>query len=146
MRSKYTPHVPIGLGQKSIRREIERRLDAIQKIAFEPQLILNDSKYILKPGTTLPPYYYRQRAVDDVKLLENEIFKQDGSQRHPRDNLRSFLMTSLSAAPNGSASNVWQRLIHQFCDMYEHARYDPNQFNDEEYQAFKRLLLKLLDA
>jgi hypothetical protein len=39
-----------------------------------------------------------------------------------------------------------QKLIHQFCDMYEHARHDPNEFADEEYQAYYRLLMKLIDA
>jgi NICE-3 protein len=60
--------------KKSIKREIERRLDQITKIAFEPTLIWEDSKYILLHGDTnttiaLPPYYYRQKAVDDVKIL-----------------------------------------------------------------------------
>lgn len=96
----------------------------------------------MKPGTTLPPYYYRQRTVEDVKLLENEISKQDLT-RHPRDSLRSFLLTTLT---NGPANGPSQRLIHQFCDTYEHARYDPSEFGDEEYQAYYRLLLKLIDS
>lgn len=54
---------------QSIKKEIERRLDVIQKIAYEPQLIWDDSKYILQPDSKLPPYYYRLRAVDDVKIL-----------------------------------------------------------------------------
>lgn len=43
---------------------------------------------------------------------------------------------------NGSG----HRLLHQFCDLYEHARYDPNHFGDEEYQQYSRLLMKLVDA
>lgn len=29
---------------------------------------------------------------------------------------------------------------------YEHARHDPNEFGNEEYEAYHRLLLKLIDA
>lgn len=144
IRSRHSPHYPIGHGisKKSIKREIGRRIDSVNKIGYEPQLIFDDPKYILKPGTALPPYYYRQRAVEDVKLLESEISKQELT-RHPRDSLRSFLLTTLT---NGPANGPSQRLIHQFCDMYEHARYDPSEFGDEEYQAYYRLLLKLIDS
>lgn len=144
LRSRRGPHVPVGNdAKKGIRREIERRLDCIQKIAHEPKLLWEDDKYILKPDQPLPPYYYRMRAVDDVKILETEIAKSDGSIRHPYESLRAFLLTSLaSTSLNGSG----QRLIHQFCDMYEHARHDPNDFGGEEYEAYRRLLLKLLEA
>ena len=142
LRSRRGPHVPVGHdATKSIKKEIERRLDCIQRIAYEPQLLDDDTSYILQPDSALPPYYYRLKAVDDIKILEKEIAKQDGSVRQPRDSLRAFLLTAL-AAPMGSS----QRLIHQFCDMYEHARHDPSEFSNEEYEAYRRLLLKLLDA
>lgn len=142
LRSRRGPHVPVGHdATKSIKKEIERRLDCIQRIAYEPQLLDDDTSYILQPDSSLPPYYYRLKAVDDIKILEKEIAKQDGSVRQPRDSLRAFLLTTL-AAPMGSS----QRLIHQFCDMYEHARHDPSEFSNEEYEAYRRLLLKLLDA
>lgn len=142
LRSRRGPHVPVGHdAKKSIKKEIERRLDCIQRITYEPQLLDDDTSYILQPDSSLPPYYYRLKAVDDIKILEKEITKQDGSVRQPRDSLRAYLLTTL-AAPMGSS----QRLIHQFCDMYEHARHDPSEFSNEEYEAYRRLLLKLLDA
>lgn len=142
LRSRRGPHVPVGHdATKTLKKEIERRLDCIQRIAYEPQLLDEDTSYILQPDSSLPPYYYRLKAVDDIKILEKEIAKQDGSVRQPRDSLRAFLLTAL-AAPMGSS----QRLIHQFCDMYEHARHDPSEFSNEEYEAYRRLLLKLLDA
>lgn len=145
LRSRRGPHVPVGHdAKKSIKKEIERRLDCIQqRIAYEPQLIHDDdSRYILQPDSNLPPYYYRLRAVDDIRILEKEIMKQDGSVRQARDSLRGFLLTTLAAPLNGSG----QRMIHQFCDMYEHARHDPSEFGSEEYEAYRRFLLKLLDA
>ncbi|XP_023301034.2 protein C1orf43 homolog [Lucilia cuprina] len=143
LRSRRGPHVPVGNdAKKTLRREIERRLDCIQKIAQEPKLLWNDDKYILQCDKPLPPYYYRMQAVDDVKILEREIAKYDGSTRHPYDNLRAFLLTTLSSCLTGTG----QRMIHQFCDMYEHARHDPNEFGCEEYEAYHRLLLKLIEA
>lgn len=145
LRSRRGPHVAVGHdAKKSIKKEIERRLDCIQqRIVHEPQLIHDDdSRYILPPDAAMPPYYYRLRAVDDIKILEKEILKQDGSVRQPRDSLRAFLLTTLAAPLNGAG----QRMIHQFCDMYEHARHDPNEFGNEEYEAYRRFFLKLFDA
>uniref|UniRef100_A0A182QNA4 Uncharacterized protein n=1 Tax=Anopheles farauti TaxID=69004 RepID=A0A182QNA4_9DIPT len=91
LRQRRGPHVAVGHdAKKSIKKEIERRLDSIQKIYYEPKLIWDDQqkddeKYILKPDTTPPPYHWRMKAVDDVKELEREIAKQDGATRHPRD-------------------------------------------------------------
>lgn len=48
---------------------------------------------------------------------------------------------SLVTPMNGTS----QKLIHQFCDLYEHARHDPSEFGEEEYQIFSKLLLKLID-
>uniref|UniRef100_A0A1B0CQU9 Uncharacterized protein n=1 Tax=Lutzomyia longipalpis TaxID=7200 RepID=A0A1B0CQU9_LUTLO len=143
LRSRRGPHVPVGHdAEKSLKREIERRIEAIEKISHEPQLLLDDHRYILRPDCTLPPFYYRLKAVDDIKVLEREIARQEGSVRQPRENLRSFLLTTLAVALNGSG----QRLIHQFCDMYEHARHDPSEFGNEEYEAYHRMLMKLIDA
>lgn len=146
LRGRRGPHVTVGHdARKSIKKEIERRIDSIQKIYFEPRLLWDTKdgeKYILRPDSDLPPYYYRMKAMDDVKEMEKEIAKQDGTTRHPRDSLRAFLLVSLAAPLNGAG----QRLIHQFCDMYEHARHDPNEFGEEEYQAYQRLLKKLTDA
>lgn len=55
---------------QSLKREIERRIDLIPRIVTEPSLLGNiDSRYILCPGQQVPAYYYRLKAVDDVKLL-----------------------------------------------------------------------------
>ncbi|KAH8405722.1 hypothetical protein KR215_007424, partial [Drosophila sulfurigaster] len=146
LRSRRGPHVAVGTdAKKGLRREIERRLDCIQKIAQEPKLLWTDTdKYIVQPEqeSNLPPYYYRMKAVDDVKLLESEIARADGSSRHAHESLRAFLLTTLSVTLNGTG----QRIIHQFCDTYEHARHDPNEFGKDEYEAYHHLLLKLMEA
>jgi len=53
-----------------LKKEIDQRIDVIPRIVYEPQLINdNDSRYILQPGSELPPHYFRLKAVDDIKLL-----------------------------------------------------------------------------
>ena len=55
---------------QALRCEVERRLDVIPRIVHEPKLIKEDDvRYILPPGSSYPPYYYRLKAVDDVKTL-----------------------------------------------------------------------------
>jgi hypothetical protein len=54
---------------QSLKREIDRRIDVIPHIVYEPQLINDDSCYILQPGSELPPHYFRLKAVDDIKIL-----------------------------------------------------------------------------
>jgi hypothetical protein len=76
-------------------------------------------------------------------LSEREISKQDKTLiRHPNENLRSFLLNTLAVLLDGSG----QHIVHQFCDLYEHARYDPNEFLEEEFQSFTRLMKKLIDV
>ncbi|XP_049787019.1 protein C1orf43 homolog [Schistocerca cancellata] len=145
LRSRRGPHVPIGHGaKKSLRRELERMIDVIPRIVYEPKLMTDDDpQYILQPGTELPPHYFRLKAVDDVRLLEQEITRQDNCLvRHPPENLRAFLLSALAVPLNG----LGPKLVHQFCDLYEHARHDPSEFGDEEYQMYSKLLLKLIDA
>lgn len=143
LRSRRGPHVAIGHdADKALRLELERRLDVIPRIVHEPKLIKDDdTRYI--HSDSLPPYFYRLKAVDDVKTLEMEILRQDSSMhRHPTENLRAFLLSSLAAPLDGSG----QKMVHQFCDTYEHARHDPADFGEEEYHTFYRLLMKLMDA
>ncbi|CAH2240887.1 jg9624 [Pararge aegeria aegeria] len=142
LRSRRGPHAPIGTAaKKCLKKEIERRIEAVPRIVFEPRLLCTEpSHYILEPQQ---PYHYRFRAVDDVKTLEEEIANQDpGLRRHPRESLRAFLLSSLAAPLDGRG----QKLVHQFCDAYESARHHPAEFGEDEYRAYTRLLLKLLDA
>lgn len=100
LRSRRGPHVPIGHGAKKVRnygvgklrsikgnlkidnfrfqslkRELDRMIEVIPRVIHEPHLINNnDPRYILQPGTELPPHYFRLKAVDDVKSLGNYKF------------------------------------------------------------------------
>lgn len=52
---------------------MERKIEVIPKIHYEPRLICDDN-LVVQPGEQLPPYYYRFKAVDDVKLLGDCIY------------------------------------------------------------------------
>lgn len=131
---RHIPHAPIGhSGKDHIRKEIERRLDCVGKLYYEPHLLAFEDKLILEPGSQLPPYYYRMKAVDDLKLLEKEIPAVRGSQP-----LRPFLMNFLTGTS--------QKLIHQYCDSLQHARYDPSDYCEEDYKKYHHLLLKMIEA
>lgn len=76
-------------------------------------------------------------------MIEAEITKYDNClKRHPTENLRAYLLMTLVTPLNGSG----QQLIHQFCDLYEHARHDPTEFGDDDYQVYSRLHKKLIGA
>lgn len=47
LKSRRGPHHPIGLGaQKSLRKEIERRLEAVKEIKYEPKLLEHSDKRV----------------------------------------------------------------------------------------------------
>lgn len=58
-----------------ILKEIHRRIELVPKIVYEPRVSdESNSKYILPPGSSVPPFYYRLKACDDVKLLGMLLF------------------------------------------------------------------------
>ncbi|KOB70121.1 Uncharacterized protein OBRU01_15792 [Operophtera brumata] len=134
LRSRRGPHVPIGAdAKKCLKKEIERRIEAVPLIMHEPRLLSTEpSHYILEPQQ---PYHYRFRAVDDVKTLD-EISRQDPAlRRHPRESLRAFLLSSLAAPLDGRG----QKLVHQFCDTYEYARHHPGEFGEDDARLLSRV-------
>jgi len=144
LKSRRGPHMPVGHdAPKALRREIERRLDRVPQVKYEPKLLRqeDEAKYTdPNSNTALPPYYYRAKAVDDLYKFEHELSEvHQGIQRHPGENVRVYLMGLLS----GPLQGVSPRQVHEICDMYEHARQDPKEFGLEQYKVYKDLLAKL---
>jgi len=67
---------------------------------------------------------------------ELSIVKKKLGKRHSFENLRSFLIVILTP-------QLDPRIVHQFCDYYEAARYNPKVFDQEEYNSFTKLLNQL---
>lgn len=54
-----------------MRREILRRIDAIPKVTYEPQMLREDVelKYSQDENAKKPCHYYRMKAIDEAKSL-----------------------------------------------------------------------------
>ncbi|XP_059473803.1 protein C1orf43 homolog [Neocloeon triangulifer] len=145
IRSRRGPHAPIGHeAKKSMRREIERRIELIPRIIYEAKLLRGAQdvgQAQIVPGTQLISTYYRLRAVDDIKILEKEL----GIIRHPSESVRTVLVSTLCAASE-PLSGPAQKVVHQFCDLYEHARHGAADFGENEYNTYTCLFKKLVEA
>lgn len=52
---------------QALRREIEQRLDRVAEIYYEPKLLTLEIDN--QANTELSPYYFRMKAVDNMKYL-----------------------------------------------------------------------------
>ncbi|CAG7733214.1 unnamed protein product [Allacma fusca] len=138
LRSHRTPHAPFGQdANKVLRREILRRIDAIQKITYEPQVLRDEvGNMYIQDGKAKPCHYYRMKAVDDAKSLEMAMVKKKLGKRHSFESLRSYVIVLLTP-------QIDPRIVHQFCDLYEAARFNGKPFTEEDYKAFTQLLKQL---
>lgn len=144
LKSKHSPHVPIGHGvSKSLKDEVDRRLLVIKDIAYEPAL--------LKPNESLsvdsdlsqvhPQHLLRMAVVDKLSELEQHLGGIDATRvRKPGQDVRVFLLRQVHGGPFG---NCDPRIIHKFLDLYEHARHSPKEFTQEHYRAFMCTLEQL---
>ena len=67
------------------------------------------------------------------------MVKKKLGKRHSFESLRSYLIVLLTP-------HVDPRIVHQFCDLYEAARFNPKPFTHEDYEAFCQLLKQLRSA
>lgn len=140
-RSRRDPHVPGSEAKKALRREIERRLDRVADIYYEPKLLTLEIDN--QANSDLPPYYFRMKAVDNMKYLEQELSSLEGvSPRGARESVRAFLMNLTS--PGGVLASVEPRIIHELCDHYDHARFHPMQFSATQFTPYHSLLSRIL--
>ncbi|KAK2704161.1 hypothetical protein QYM36_017525, partial [Artemia franciscana] len=125
-----------------LKREINRRLDVIDKIRkqFEPRL-LNISGNLVYPKVSQSTVF-RMKAVDELKNLENEL-EQIGiiQRRDPGKCVRAFLINLFNTTLWGPP----QRLVHEFCDLYERARYSSDEFSEEHLVRYRSLMMKILE-
>ncbi|KAL7645378.1 UNVERIFIED_CONTAM: hypothetical protein RMT77_003764 [Armadillidium vulgare] len=139
--SRRDPHIPGEEAKKTLKREIERRICRVPDIVYEPHLL----QFADENDKNFPSYYFRMKAVDNMKYLEEEIKCIDGSPRRGgRESIRSFLVNLSSSG--GILSDVEPRIIHELCDQYNHARHHPSPFTAENFSSFQALLTKILHS
>ncbi|XP_064118771.1 uncharacterized protein LOC135223832 [Macrobrachium nipponense] len=140
-RSKRDPHIPGSEAKKTLRREIERRLDRVADIYHEPKLLTLEVDS--HSNADLPPYYFRMKAIDNMKYLEQELSSLEGvGPRGSRESIRAYLMNLTN--PGCVLATVEQRMIHELCDYYDHARHHPMQFTSTQFTPYHSLLLRIL--
>ncbi|CAG0914163.1 unnamed protein product [Notodromas monacha] len=142
LKSRKGPYVPIGSGaSRGMQREVLRRLERVSKIKVEPKLLhLERQPSPNQRHVTSQPYYFRMKAIDDMKCLEDEILQMHKVPFRPAgDSLRLYFMSLLS----GPFQKVESSVVSDCCDFYEHARFHPAPFTVAEYALFVELLKKM---
>ena len=114
LKSRRGPHVPIASdAPKGLRKEIERRLDVVKDIKLEPQLLSSTDDSV--PVTH--PHIYRMKAVDALKILENDISasmspNESLRQRPQGQDLKFYLMRM--ARDGGPLESCEKKLLEDF--------------------------------
>src|SRR5215475_5937959 len=85
LKSRRGPHIPIAPdAPRYLRKEIDRRLEIVKEIKFEPKLIEIDEPESANQGGESQVKYnheYRMKSVDELVKLERTILEV--SDAHP---------------------------------------------------------------
>lgn len=140
LKSSGGPYVSIGSGApKEMKREINRRLNRVPELKFEPKLLNPTMEQVAKSGPN--HYYYRMKAMDSFAKF-NDVMRQEvpTACRQATQTMRNYLASIypvyLSTAP--------PELVDHFVDMYEHARHRPEVFEENHYNKYMELLDELI--
>lgn len=144
LKSRRGPHVNIGHGApKALSLEIDRYLDVVSDIGYEPRLLKEDntSDNFTQNSLNHPTHIYRMKAVDALLQLEEAIAAADAHKiRQPGHDLRIYLHYLMRT---GVLAGIECSRVHKFVDLYEHARHDPSDFAVEEFSQYMELLNSL---
>lgn len=83
------------------------------------------------------------KAVDSVRFLDAALRESGMKKRMPGSNIKDYL---IDCKNNGPLSSVSIEDISLFFKTYEHARYDPQDFLQPEYEKFQTLLMYLISS
>ncbi|XP_018019291.1 homeobox protein prospero, partial [Hyalella azteca] len=142
--SRKDPHVPGSETHKALRVEIERRVERVREIKYDPLLLSHDPP---APKNEQDQYFSRMKALDHLCYLERELSKQQGvTSRVQHETLRGFLVRLTLPVPFVGGGAVLQGLdlavLHQLCDL--HARYHPQPFTRKHLTDTHALMLQVL--
>jgi len=135
LRNRRGPHFSVGQGcMKSLRREIDRRVEYCAYIQHEPHLSNKGQANRSMDDNN------RSNALDRLKELDKVVagYHTDFI-RAAGSNLRSFLIDCLA----GPLVGLEPTDIHRFCDVYDYARHSYKPFGDRELELFNALLEKI---
>lgn len=144
LKGKRGPHFPIAAdAPKSIRKEIERRIDLVKDIKFEPKLFTEE---LNEKDQQVYPHVYRMKAVDTLKDIEEAIVTSTGdtSKRKPFGQDVKFYLQSL-IQPGDPLESVDPKTIDAFVESYIHAKHEPLPlFGVNEYNKHVELVNEII--
>ncbi|GBN01179.1 Uncharacterized protein C1orf43 [Araneus ventricosus] len=148
LKNRHGPHYPIGAGSsKSLCKEIERRLDVIDYIRCEPTQLSANMKLLFQDENLVsqlsPPHIYRMKVVDDVNEL-CKFLKAENITRS-RHILEDVMQYFVRLHKNNLFRNLSIQVLYKFLQLYEHARYQPEEFTYDHYCQFSELLQIIKD-
>ncbi|XP_041362705.1 protein C1orf43 homolog [Gigantopelta aegis] len=143
LKSATRPHINIGSdAPKTLRQEIQRRLDCVEFINHDPALLTE----MIQPIASSVPnhYYYRMKALDAYSNAIECLLEADDAMNSklPSQTLRQYLFSLCPSAIVGPAT--LSNTIHLFSDVYEQARHDPSIFGEEKLIVYMELLDKII--
>ncbi|KAG8181358.1 hypothetical protein JTE90_008834 [Oedothorax gibbosus] len=144
LKSKCGPHTPIAQdAPKHIQLEINRRLDIVKNIAYQPPLIKkSDEIYFSDENSNERPcHLYRMKALDSIGRLDSAITAADPSKIRPyHQDYRVYLIRLFQC---GLLGQLEIPIIHRYADLYELARHEPQEFSEEHYLEFMDLMSQI---
>ena len=143
LKSRRAPHFPIASdAPKHLRKEIERRLDAVKDIKSDPLLLRQE----IPPGSDVLPHVYRMKAVDSLKILEQQIVRvTDESKKRPAGQDVRFYLQRL-ARDSAPLDGCDPRILNSFIESYQHARHDPQPYGVNEFKNHVIYLNHLMEV
>lgn len=145
LKSRRGPHFPIASdAPKSMRKEIERRMDIVKDIKYEPRLTNGE----ISEKEQIYPHFYRMKAVDALKDIEEAIVNTTGDETKHRPSGQDvkFYLTRLSR-PGNPLESIDLRTIEAFVDSYTHARHEPLPvFGLSEYNKHMELVNEIIEG
>ncbi|KAI0220252.1 hypothetical protein LSAT2_028238 [Lamellibrachia satsuma] len=141
LKSRRGPHAEIGEdAPKALKEEIYARLKRVVEIKYEPPLISDalekTTKLLFTDGKN--HYWFRMKAMDTVKSLDEAFKSSHGIERKPGENMAGFLRTQ------GPICNVPSELVDNFILLYNHARFGLADFTEKHCNEFTTLLENMI--
>ncbi|PRD24520.1 UNVERIFIED_CONTAM: hypothetical protein NCL1_43512 [Trichonephila clavipes] len=150
----------------SVQNEINRRLDVIKSISYQPTLLKkSDEVYFTEEANSIqkPCHLYRMKALDSISRLGKEkmyCFLNRCSKEQPLTVIQDAAILAIDPTrirpfnqdyrvylvrlyQCGLLGQIEISTIHRYADLYELARHEPGEFNEEHFLQFIDLMVQI---
>ncbi|XP_042903509.1 protein C1orf43 homolog [Parasteatoda tepidariorum] len=144
LKSRPGPHTLVAQdAPKSFHTEINRRLDVVKTISYQPKLLKKSDEIYFQDEIPYhrPVHIYRMKALDSISTLDAAILSADPSRIRPyNQDYRVFLVRLFQSGLFGQLEIA---TIQKYCDLFEIARHEPMEFNKEDFIQFTELMSQI---